>query len=215
MEDRKLLVIDGKGHLFGRLANQIAKDLLLGEKVAVVRCEEMSISGPVYRNHLKMKSFLRKTTNSNPLKGPFHHKSPARIFKRCVRGKLPRKTLRGQRALARLWTYEGVPEPFMPKRKLKVWRALRCLQMNPRRPVTRLGTLAKLIGWKHDDTVKRIEAKKAILYKQHYDSKSAEERTRYKVVQEVKKGLPESLRNLLDECGVHVPQGLNRIVESK
>lgn len=39
------IVIDGKGHLLGRLASIVAKQLLFGKKVVVVRCEAMIISG--------------------------------------------------------------------------------------------------------------------------------------------------------------------------
>lgn len=39
------IVIDAKGHLLGRLASIVAKQLLQGKKIAVVRCEEMLISG--------------------------------------------------------------------------------------------------------------------------------------------------------------------------
>ena len=39
------IVIDGKGHLFGRLASVVAKQLLSGKKIVIVRCEEIVISG--------------------------------------------------------------------------------------------------------------------------------------------------------------------------
>lgn len=39
------IIIDGKGHLMGRLASIVAKELLCGQKVVVVRCEEIDISG--------------------------------------------------------------------------------------------------------------------------------------------------------------------------
>lgn len=35
----KEIVIDGRGHLVGRLASKIAKELLRGQRVVVVRCE--------------------------------------------------------------------------------------------------------------------------------------------------------------------------------
>ena len=41
----KQIVIDGKGHLFGRLASVIAKELLSGQKIVVVRCEQIVITG--------------------------------------------------------------------------------------------------------------------------------------------------------------------------
>jgi hypothetical protein len=43
------VVIDGKGHLLGRLASIVAKQLLNGQKIVVVRCEELNISGEFFR----------------------------------------------------------------------------------------------------------------------------------------------------------------------
>jgi ribosomal protein uL13 len=42
-------VIDGKGHLLGRLASIVAKQLLNGQKIVVVRCEALNISGEFFR----------------------------------------------------------------------------------------------------------------------------------------------------------------------
>lgn len=42
-------IIDGRGHLVGRLASVVAKNLLQGGKVVVVRCEELTLSGHFYR----------------------------------------------------------------------------------------------------------------------------------------------------------------------
>lgn len=39
------VVIDGRGHLLGRLASVVAKELLGGQKVILVRCEQITISG--------------------------------------------------------------------------------------------------------------------------------------------------------------------------
>lgn len=44
------IVIDGKGHLLGRLASIISKQVLSGQKIVVVRCEEINISGSFFRN---------------------------------------------------------------------------------------------------------------------------------------------------------------------
>ena len=44
------VVIDGKGHLLGRLASIISKQILNGQKIVVVRCEEINISGSFFRN---------------------------------------------------------------------------------------------------------------------------------------------------------------------
>ena len=38
-------IIDGRDHLLGRLASIVAKELLAGQKIVIVRCEEMVVSG--------------------------------------------------------------------------------------------------------------------------------------------------------------------------
>lgn len=41
----KPVVVDCRGHLLGRLASLIAKELLQGQQVVAVRCEALEISG--------------------------------------------------------------------------------------------------------------------------------------------------------------------------
>ena len=41
------VVIDCRGHIMGRLASIVAKELLAGQKVVCVRCEELNIAGVV------------------------------------------------------------------------------------------------------------------------------------------------------------------------
>ncbi len=81
------MVIDGRGHLMGRLCSIVAKFLLNGNKVVVVRCEGINMSGNFYRNKLKYLKFLRLRCNVKPLRGPFHFRAPSKIFWRTVRGK--------------------------------------------------------------------------------------------------------------------------------
>jgi large subunit ribosomal protein L13Ae len=58
------IVIDGKGHLLGRLASIVAKQAISGQKVVVVRCEEINVSGSFFR--LKVCPFSL-TTRMNSL----------------------------------------------------------------------------------------------------------------------------------------------------
>merc|ERR1712061_905334 len=55
---------------FGRLASIVAKLILNGQKVVIVRCEEINISGNFYRNKLKYLDFLRKRCNVKPSVAP-------------------------------------------------------------------------------------------------------------------------------------------------
>lgn len=41
----KEIVIDGSGHILGRLASTVAKEILAGQKVVVVRCEAIEMTG--------------------------------------------------------------------------------------------------------------------------------------------------------------------------
>ena len=79
MTFEKVVVIDCKNHLLGRLASIIAKELLQGQRVVCVRTEDVNISGSHYRNKLKFLDKMRKCTNTNPAHGPFHFRSPSKV----------------------------------------------------------------------------------------------------------------------------------------
>jgi hypothetical protein len=63
------VVVDGKGHLLGRLASTVAKQLLNGQKVVVVRCEQLNISGEFFRAK-------RTSTNLSENTPPNAHPQP-------------------------------------------------------------------------------------------------------------------------------------------
>ena len=44
------IIVDGRDHLLGRLASVVAKELLSGKHVVIVRCDEMVVSGSMVRN---------------------------------------------------------------------------------------------------------------------------------------------------------------------
>merc|ERR1711934_669265 len=92
MAFEKVVVIDCRDHLLGRLASVIAKELLNGQKVVAVRCEQINISGSLARNKWKYGFFLKKRMNTNPKKGPYHYRAPSRMLHRVIRGMIPHKT---------------------------------------------------------------------------------------------------------------------------
>jgi len=158
----KPVVIDGKGHLMGRLASIVAKNILNGQKVVVVRCEAINMSGNFYRNKLKYLKFLRLRCNVKPLRGPFHFRAPSKIFWRVVRGMTAHKTERGKSALKRLQTFEGVPPPYDKKKKMVIPSALKVLRLKATRKYCSLGRLSHEVGWKHQDVVATLEAKRKV-----------------------------------------------------
>ncbi|KAL3312207.1 60S ribosomal protein L13A [Cichlidogyrus casuarinus] len=162
-------VVDGAKHLLGRLAALVAKTLLQGQRVVVVRCEEINISGSFYRNKLKYHDFLRKRMLTNPNHGAIHFRAPSKIFWRTVRGMLPHKTNRGKLALENLKVYEGIPSPYDKKKRVVVPAAMRCVKLKERRRFCVLGRLSHEVGWKYQNIVHKLEnrrkAKSAIWYK--------------------------------------------------
>ena len=168
-----VVIVDGKGHLLGRLASIVAKQLLIGKKVVVVRCEAIVISGSLTRNKVKYAQFARKRMNTNPSRGPYHFRSPARIFWRTLRGMVPHKTVRGANALARLAAYEGIPEPFDKKKRVVVPDAIKVLRMRADRRFTLLGALSKEVGWGYTELVSKLEAQRKVKEQAFYAEKKA------------------------------------------
>ena len=82
----KRVVVDARHHMLGRLASIVAKELLNGQKVVIVRCEEICLSGGLVRQKMKYMRFLRKRMNTKPSHGPIHFRAPSKIFWRTVRG---------------------------------------------------------------------------------------------------------------------------------
>ncbi|KAK3370477.1 ribosomal protein L13 domain-containing protein [Podospora didyma] len=167
-----VVVIDGKGHLLGRLASIVAKQLLNGQKIVVVRCEALNISGEFFRAKLKYHAYLRKMTRYNPTRGgPFHFRAPSRIFYKTVRGMIPHKTARGAAALERLKVFEGVPPPYDKKKKMVVPQALRVLRLQPGRKYCTVGRLSHEVGWKYQDVVARLEERRKAKGAAYYERK--------------------------------------------
>ena len=167
----KEIVIDGRGHLVGRLASKVAKELLNGQRVVVVRCELLQRSGSLFRNKLKFHEFLRKGMNTNPRRGQFHYRSPSRIFWRMVRGMLPHKTPKGSVALGKLKVFEGIPYPYDQKRRMVVPDALKILRLKSHRKFCVLGDLAQLAGWTKKALVERLEEKRKVKSGKFWDLK--------------------------------------------
>ncbi|EIW72360.1 hypothetical protein TREMEDRAFT_55899 [Tremella mesenterica DSM 1558] len=168
------IVIDGKGHLLGRLASVISKQILSGQKVTVVRCEEINCSGSFFRNKLKYHAYLHKRHIVNPKKsGPFHFRAPSRILYKAVRGMVPHKTPRGEAALKRLELYEGVPPSQDRVKKMVVPAALRVLRLKPGRKYCTLKRISHEVGWGYKDVVDRLEEKRKVKGQAYYERKMA------------------------------------------
>ena len=101
------MIIDAKGMILGRLSSFVAKQVLLGNNVDVINCEEAVVSGKkanVFAN------YIRRVDRKAPGKGPYLFRRPDMFVKRTIRGMLPFKIARGQDAFKRIKCHVGVPE---------------------------------------------------------------------------------------------------------
>jgi large subunit ribosomal protein L13 len=109
----ELKLINAEGLVVGRLASNVAKQILNGEEVIIVNAEKALISGS-RKAILTEYQGRRKLTHAR--KGPHYPRMPDRILKRTVRGMIPYQTPRGRTAYKNLKVYIGVPKEFEKKK---------------------------------------------------------------------------------------------------
>lgn len=107
------MIIDGQGHILGRLASVISKKLLEGEEIVVLNAEEIMLTGNKDWAYAKYKQRVDRKSISNPRDlGPKYPKRPDDIFRRTVRGMLPFKKSKGKTAFKGLKAFVGVPKEY-------------------------------------------------------------------------------------------------------
>lgn len=188
------VVVDARHHMLGRLASIVAKELLSGQKVVVVRCEEICLSGGLVRQKMKYLRFLRKRMNTKPSHGPIHFRAPAKILWRTIRGMILHQTKRGAAALARLKAYEGVPPPYDKIKRMVIPDALKVLRLQPGHKYCLLGRLSSEVGWNHYDTIRELEKKRKDRAQVAYERKKQLNKLRVKA----EKSAEENLGSQLD-----------------
>ena len=105
-------IVDASNMILGRMATQVAKELLLGENIVIVNAEKAVITGDKDKVFAK---FKQRRERGIPLKGPYYPKRADLIVRRMIRGMLPYKQDKGDSALKRLRCYISVPEEFQGK----------------------------------------------------------------------------------------------------
>jgi len=140
----KSILVDGSDLIAGRLCSNVAKLLLQGNRVSIVNCDKIMISGK--RNSIieEYKTFLKIASIINPKHGPFHPRRPDTIISRMVRGMLPRKKPSGQAALKRLRAYVGIPNELRTLERIQFDKA-KIRRTNAY--YTSMAELGRTIGW--------------------------------------------------------------------
>ncbi len=113
------VVINAEGQILGRLASNVVRYLKEGKRVEVVNVEKVILSGPINRVMASYTLMFDVKTLFNPYTNSvIRPRSPERIFKRTVRGMLP-KGPKGMRMLKMVKAYIGVPEHLAGKEMIK------------------------------------------------------------------------------------------------
>ena len=113
MAEAATLVYDATDKILGRLASQVAKQLMMARKagneqrVIIYNAEHAVVSGPRTK---VLADYDSKYKLNHPRKGPFYPRMPDQILKRTVRGMLPyQKNSSGRGALRDLRVMIGKP----------------------------------------------------------------------------------------------------------
>jgi large subunit ribosomal protein L13 len=110
---QEYLLLDAKDKILGRFCSQVAKRVLLGEKVVIFNAKYAIISGTKNNIHEKYLSKLNISTATNPTRGPFWPRRPDTFMRKVIKKMLPRKKIRGKDAIKRVHVYiNDIPERF-------------------------------------------------------------------------------------------------------
>ncbi len=139
------IVVDATDHIAGRLSSNVAKLLIKGNRVSVVNCEKIMMSGTRSNQIQEYREFLEINSIINYKHGPKHYRRPDTVMAKMIRQMLPfdRKPS-GKASFHRLRTYIGSPKEIKSIEKIQFEKAkIRKTASN----YTQLGELCRVIGW--------------------------------------------------------------------
>ncbi|RCN38242.1 hypothetical protein ANCCAN_15866 [Ancylostoma caninum] len=113
---------------------------------------------------------------------------------------LPHKTPHGNLALKNLRVYEGVPSAYDRVKKMNAPIANRHLCLRPRRKHCTVGRLSHEVGWKYQDVVAKLEAKRKVKGAAYHEQKKKLE----KLYEQAKKNAASKIapyQKIIESCG--------------
>lgn len=138
------IVVDATDHIAGRLSSNVAKLLIKGNRVSIVNCDKIMISGTRSNIIQEYREFLEINSINHWKHGPKHPRRPDTIMKKMIRGMLPKEKPSGKEAHRRLRTYIGSPKEVKSLKKIKFEKAMiRKSSAN----YTTMADLGRTIGW--------------------------------------------------------------------
>ena len=114
------MIIDASNLILGRIATVAAKKALLGEKVDVVNCSKVLMTGNKKEIIARYKA---KREMGQVYHGPYIQRRVDIFVKRTIRGMLPYKQAKGREAFERIRCYRSVPESLKDKKMETIEKA--------------------------------------------------------------------------------------------
>ncbi len=137
------MIIDAKNMILGRLGTFVAKKALLGEDIVIINCGEAIITGNKKEIFAKYKARMDRGTH---VKGPFYFRVADKFVKRTIRGMLPYKKEKGDKAFKRIMCYCEVPEKYKDKEAVSIETAN--IKKLPNLKYVNVNDICKQIGGK-------------------------------------------------------------------
>ena len=139
------IVVDATDHIAGRLSSNVAKLLRQGNRVSIVNCEKIMLSGTRSNIIKEYREFLEINSIINYKHGPVHYRRPDTIISKMIRGMLPHdRKPSGKEDYKRLRAYMGSPKELKSLEKIQFKKAkIKKTASN----YTTMAELCRVIGW--------------------------------------------------------------------
>ena len=137
------MIIDAKDAILGRLSSYVAKQVLLGNKIEIINCEECVISG---KKPAIMDEYIKRLHRKAPAKGPFFYRRPDMLVRRAIRGMLPFKMARGRSAFKNVQCHIGIPEYLKNEKALSIENS--SINRLHSADYLKIKDICKAVGWK-------------------------------------------------------------------
>ncbi|MBI1935109.1 50S ribosomal protein L13 [Candidatus Woesearchaeota archaeon] len=137
------MIIDAKDLMLGRLSSFAAKQLLLGNTIDIINCEECVVSG---KKQNVLANYIRRIDRKAPGKGPYFYRRPDMFVKRSVRGMLPFKRSRGRAAFKNIKCHIGMPDSFKSEKTMAIGKA--DIGKLKSADYIKIKEICKAVGWK-------------------------------------------------------------------
>jgi large subunit ribosomal protein L13 len=121
----KMVVVDAKGLVAGRLASKVAKRIINGEMITIVNAEEAVVVGTPSGIMEKFELRVAARVLGNPHDGPKYNRIPDRMLRKMVRNMLPTKKRQKKRIIDNLMVFNKVPKE-LAKEKTETFEDSKC-----------------------------------------------------------------------------------------